>query len=493
VTIKDSEPAPGQDTALVMLGIEGVAVTGAEREADGRLTVWAKVTALAACPECGTVSEKVHQYVVTAPRDVRVCGEDADFYLVKRRMECAADSCPRGTFTEWVPQLPPRCAITRRLLEHAGAEVAGRGITPAESARRNGISWPSVHGAFATAADELLGDEPAPVAHLGIDEHRRGRPRWRHDTDTGEYVQLADRWHTCFYDLSGQQGMLGQVEGRTSDDAAYWLAGATPAWRDAVQVVAIDMCTIYLSAVRRMPPRAKVTVDLFHVVQLAVKTVGDVRRRAIREKYGRRGRAGDPEYGIKHLLERNLETLSPDDFAKIIDTLDASAEDQQVALAWIAKEKLRDALNLRARVTGSTPCERQVRDKLFSFYDWCGQHEQVTELAVLAATISRWEEQIATAVTTGVTNATSESLNRLAKLEARLAYGFRNPANQRRRVRIACTRGARRKTATPRDNNTKSNHATARPRLTSKALVSRVVDVRVSGSLKLNLRTRRSP
>jgi hypothetical protein len=30
-------------------------------------------------------------------------------------------------------------------------------------------------------------------------------------------------------------------------------------------------------------------------------------------------------------------------------------------------------------------------------------------------------------VLTGVTNATSESLNRIAKLEARLAYGFRNP------------------------------------------------------------------
>ena len=49
---------------------------------------------------------------------------------------------------------------------------------------------------------------------------------------------------------------------------------------------------------------------------------------------------------------------------------------------------------------------------------------------------------------TGITNATSESLNRLAKLEARLAYGFRNPLNQRRRVRIACTRGYRRRSRT---------------------------------------------
>jgi hypothetical protein len=63
----------------------------------------------------------------------------------------------------------------------------------------------------------------------------------------------------------------------------------------------------------------------------------------------------------------------------------------------------------------------------------------------LAKTISRWEDEIVCAILTGVTNATSESLNRLAKLEARLAYGFRNPAHQRRRVRIACTRGYRRR------------------------------------------------
>jgi len=428
----------------VLFGMDGVAVTDAERGADGRLTVWARITLPAVCPGCGTVSGRVHQYAETRPRDVRACGQDVDFCLVRRRMKCAAGDCPRKTFTESVPQVPPRCTITRRLLGHAGAEVTDRGITPAEAARDAGISWHSAHGAFTQAADQVLDDSPAPVAHLGIDEHRRGRPRWRKDTGTGETVQLADRWHVCFYDLDGSQGLLGQVEGRTADDAAYWLAGATPAWRDAVQVVAIDMCTIFASAVRRMLPGAAIAVDLFHVVQLAVKTTGDVRRRAIRERYGRRGRAGDPEYGIKSLLNRNLENLSPEQFAKIIETLDASSEGQQAALAWIAKEKLRDALKLRARVTGSTPCERQVRDRLFTFYDWCAQHEDISELQTLANTIARWENEIVTAVVTGVTNATAESLNRLAKLEARHAYGFRNPANQRRRVRIACTRGTRR-------------------------------------------------
>ena len=66
---------------------------------------------------------------------------------------------------------------------------------------------------------------------------------------------------------------------------------------------------------------------------------------------------------------RNLEHLAPAQFAKIIDVLDRDRYGQEIAAAWIAKEKLRDALNLRARVAGSTPCERQVRDRLFAFYD----------------------------------------------------------------------------------------------------------------------------
>jgi hypothetical protein len=48
------------------------------------------------------------------------------------------------------------------------------------------------------------------------------------------------------------------------------------------------------------------------------------------------------------------------------------------------------------------------------------------------------------AVLTRVTNATSKSLNQLAKPEVRLAYGFRNPASQRR----ARTRRTRRRSPT---------------------------------------------
>jgi transposase len=445
VDIEDhGEPAPAQDMSSVLFGVPGLRVVEAEQEPDGMLTVWAVPAGPPRCPGCGWPAAGVHQHVASGAKDLRCGGRPVRLRVHKRRLECGNPECPVVTFTEPVPQLPPRCKVTPRLKDQAAGEVADRGVTPAEAARHAGIAWHTAHGAFTAAAEEILDAPLAPVTHLGIDEHRRGKPRWRRDETTGEYELLADRWHTCFSDLSGGQRMIGQVQGRTADDAAYWLALAPPAWRDRIQVVCIDMCTIYLSAIRRMLPRAQVAVDLFHVVQLANKVLGDVRRRAIRDKYGRRGRSGDPEYGIKNLLTRNLEHLTSEQFAKIIQTLDRDGDGQQIAVAWTAKEKLRNVLNLRARITGSTPCERDVRGRLFAFYDWCAQHADIPELVSLARTISRWEDQIVCAVTAGVTNAASESYNRLAKLEARLAYAFRNPGNQQRRVQIACTRTARR-------------------------------------------------
>jgi transposase len=430
----------------LLFGVEGLRVIDAEAESDGSVTVWAVADhpEAAVCPDCGTRSGRVHEHVLARPRDLRRGADQVRVCWLKRRWKCGSRECPRKTFTESLPEVPPGCRLTGRLRGLLGAEVAERGCTPAEAGRWQHVSWPTAHRAFVARADPVLARPPQPAAHLGIDEHRRGRPRWRIDADTGEYVLLADRWHTCFFDLSGDQGLLGQVEGRTADDAAYWLAQAGPAWRDAVQIVAIDMCAIYKSAVRRMLPAARLAADLFHVVQLAVKMTGDVRRRVVRARYGRRGRSGDPEYGLKGLLARNLEHLSPAQFAKVLDTLGGDRHGQEILAAWIAKEKLRDVLNLRARVTGSTPCERNVRDRLARFYDWCARNDDIPELVSLARTMSRWEEELVCAVLTGVTNARSESLNRIAKLEARQAYSFRNPANQRRRVRIACTRGARR-------------------------------------------------
>jgi hypothetical protein len=84
-----------------------------------------------------------------------------------------------------------------------------------------------------------------------------------------------------------------------------------------------------------------------------------------------------PEYGIEGLLARNLEHPSAASSPRSPAPWIATGTGQDIAAAWIAKEKLRDVLNLQARVTGSVPCQRQVRDRLFAFYDWCAQHDDI--------------------------------------------------------------------------------------------------------------------
>ena len=153
-----------QDTASALFGVEGLQVIDVEAGPGGVQCVWAATDHpdAAACPECGTVATRVHERVVTCPKDVRRGLDEVPVRWLKRRWKCEDPACGRRTFTESLPQVPPRCRVTRRLRELLGAEVADRGITPAEAARNAAVSWPVAHQAFAAAADLVL-DVPHAV------------------------------------------------------------------------------------------------------------------------------------------------------------------------------------------------------------------------------------------------------------------------------------------------------------------------------------------
>lgn len=385
--------------ASVLFGVQGVVVVEVDVEADGSVTVWLMTDPLvvAVCPDCGVWAHRVHEFVLTRPRDVPACtGVPVVVLWWKRRWRCEHGGCARLTFTECLPQLPPGARVTERVRDQAARLVGRVGAPVSTAAAECGLSWPTAHRALVDRVDPVLAAPMAPVRVLGIDETRRGRRQFQRDPDTGQSVLVADRWHTGFVDLSGDQGLLGQVEGRTADDTAYWLHQAGPAWRDQVQVVVIDLCSIYAGAIGRMLPHAQLAADPFHIVQLATKMVGDVRRRVIREKYGRRGRAGDTEYGIKNLLVRNLEHLTYDQFNKIITKLEHDSHGQQILLARIAKEKLRDLIRLRESISGITPTPEQIRHALHEFFTWCADYQHIPELLTLAQTIDRWRDPSST-------------------------------------------------------------------------------------------------
>lgn len=87
-----------------------------------------------------------------------------------------------------------------------------------------------------------------------------------------------------------------------------------------------------------------------------------------------------------------------------MDTLGTDAAGQEIAAAWITNETLRDVLNPRARLTGSVPCERNVRALLFAFCDWCARNDDIPEILSVAKTVSKWKDEIIAAVLTGIRN-----------------------------------------------------------------------------------------
>jgi transposase len=393
-----------EDGTTILFGLPGVGVDRVEQTRDGRVVHVVTVDeSAAACPVCGVFSTSVKQRRTTRPKDLGYGEEPLAVRWYKRQFRCRERGCPRRAFTESIPELPARARVTGRLRRAAAAAVDEHGSVRAAAAG-HGISWPVVHGAFVAHADERLVD-PAPVAVLGIDETRRGRPRWERDSDSGAWRRL-ERFETNFVDLAGDGGLLGQTAGRTAASVVAWLDARGAAWKAAVRVVAMDPCATYRRAVQEALPQARIVADHFHLVRLANDAVTRVRQRVTRDQLGRRGRRTDPPWANRRRLLRARERLSERAFARMWNELIDADPSGQLLAAWIAKEELR-ALLATARRGGQ---RHDIAHRLHRFYDWCARVD-VPEVTTLAQTIDAWWPQVLGFLETGITNAGTEGVN----------------------------------------------------------------------------------
>jgi transposase len=427
-----------ENATTILFGLPGVVVLGVDRGQDehgaaARLVhVVTTASSAAGCPECGVVSASVKQYRTTRPRDLPYGEEPLAVCWRKRQYRCREAGCPRRAFTESIAEVPPRARLTGRLCRQVARQVAA-GRSVASAAAEFGVSWPVAHRHYVAHADALL-TEPGPPAVLGIDETRRGKPKWVKDAQTGRWAR-TERFETNFTDLSGDGRLLGQVAGRTGTAVTGWLDDRGRDWKDQVAFVAIDPCAVYRSAITRALPQAVIVVDHFHLVRLAGQAVTRVRQRVTREHLGRRGMAKDPAWANRRRLLRGRERLSDHAFTRMWAQITAHEPTGQLLAAWIAKEELRFLLALARQGAARS----EVSNRLFAFYDWCARAD-VPEVTTLAQTIEAWWPQILAFISTGITNAGTEATNRLVKDAARIAFGFRNLENQRRRVRLHCKR-----------------------------------------------------
>ena len=332
-----------RDVASVIFNLPGYRVVDAvDWPLRGRRVKVQPVDLDDGCPGCGVVSSRVHAWVEQRVRDIPHAGQVV-VVVRKPRLICLEPGCGRRTFTPATEQLPVRARCTTRLKTALLDAVISSGRAVSEVAADLGVAWWTVQATVDAAAVLLPEVDNLHLRRLGIDEHRYRRVRWFRDDQGG--WRRVERWMSTIVNADCGQ-VLGIVDGRDSAAVGGWLAERSQAWRDRIEVVAIDPSAAFKKAITAALPNAAISVDPFHLVQLANLTLTRVRQRLVREREQRRGRRVDPAWANRRLLLRGYDTLSPRAKARLDAVFASDDPTDELSAAWGVKEQLRRLLNV---------------------------------------------------------------------------------------------------------------------------------------------------
>lgn len=235
-----------------------------------------------------------------------------------------------------------------------------------------------------------------------------------------------ERLTTNRYRLEGEQDrlrLLDMVEGRSKAAFKTWLAERPQAWRDAVEVVAMDGFTGFKTATAEELPCAAAVMDPFHVVRLAGDALDSCRRRVQQDLHGHRGLKNDPLYRARRTLHTGEDLLTDRQRERLI-VLFTNPDHVEVEATWgilqrmIAAYRHPDRATARAAMTAVIDA---LRD---------GVPAALVELRRLGRTLNqRAADVLAYFERPGTSNGPTEALNgRLEHLRGS-ALGFRNLTN----------------------------------------------------------------
>ena len=314
----------------------------------------------------------------------------------------------------------PRAKLSRRGLRWALEGIVRQHLTVARVAEGLGVSWNTANDAVLAEGKRVLIDDAHRldgVQVLGVDEHV-----WRHTRRGDKYVTVIIDL-TPIRDGTGPARLLDMVEGRSKQAFKTWLSEREAAWRDAVDVVAMDGFTGFKTATTEELPDAVPVMDPFHVVRAAGDALDQCRRRVQQAIHGHRGRKGDPLYSARRTLHTGAELLT-DKQTDRLHALFATDEHVEVEATWGIYQRMIAAYREPDRAKG-----RDLMRNLIESISH-GVPSALTEVITLGRTLKkRAADVLAYFDRPGTSNGPTEAINgRLEHLRGS-ALGFRNLTN----------------------------------------------------------------
>ena len=314
----------------------------------------------------------------------------------------------------------PRAKSSRRGLRWALEGIVVQHLSVARIAEGLGVAWDTANNAVLAEGRRVLIDEEHRfdgVKALGVDEHV-----WRHTRRGEKYVTVIIDL-TPVRDGTGPARLLDMVEGRSKQVFKTWLSERPQAWRDGVEVVAMDGFTGFKTAAAEEIPDAVAVMDPFHVVRLAGDALDRCRRRVQLAIHGHRGFKDDPLYKSRRTLHTGANLLT----GRQIDRLQALfAHDAhiEVEATWGIYQRMVAAYRHEDRRQG-----RELMLKLITDLS-AGVPKALVELTTLGRTLKkRTVDVLANFDRPGTSNGPTEAINgRLEHLRGS-ALGFRNLTN----------------------------------------------------------------
>ena len=386
-----------------VLGLPGYQITGI-KEVAGKVTISVRQAGSRSCPHCNSERLRLKGKRIRRPRHESWGLRHCILEVESCKFRCK--DCGRS-FWQRFPGILPRKRGTEPFRRSVFVQHYD-GVNRSRLGKREGIGGATVERWFQDFLQRELAQRRGAACPrvLGIDEH---------------FFSKKDGYATTFCDLRGHK-IFDVVLGRSEAALEGYLAKLPG--KDRVRIVCMDLASVYRALVRKHFPKAKIVADRFHVIRL------------VNHHFLACWREIDP-VGAKHrgllsLMRRHRHNLKPEQRTKLEAYLD-----QFPVLREIYRFKQRLCYLLLKKHRTRKNCTQLAHRFIKALHEL--SQAGLTQLVQLGQTLTSWATEIAMMWRFTRNNGITEGFHTKMEVLQRQAYGFRNFANYRLRVKIMCS------------------------------------------------------
>ena len=348
------------------------------------------------CPECGSLTDKVHQNHPATIRDISWGEQQVYLRMNRRNMRC--DCCGKK-FREELSVVKKNRNYTKRFSKKIIQEVIDSDLK--NVAQRNDVSEQEIETMLKDMGQELIEKKPSKITRLGIDEIAiiKGQGNY--------YVVLTDL----------EQGIIvGLIENRTESAVTNYLQSWGQEVLSQIKEVSIDLWKSYKKVAEKLMPQAIIVADRFHVMKQVNQELDAQRKKSRNEAEQLENESEKEEIltGLKkskYALLKNEKDLTEKQQDKLEEV---KKIDNTLATIHQFKEEFRDIFET----------SNNWVEGLLSLADWLKNAQEYFPES--SRTIRRWLGEIIAYFDNRTTQGVVEGINNKLKLIKRRGYGFRN-------------------------------------------------------------------